>query len=63
MVLRHAFAIAVDDTEIILRWSISLFGSEPILPNGLGMVLRHARAIVVHDTKVVLRTGVPLIGS
>src|SRR6185503_10139552 len=63
IVLRHAFACAVDDAEIVLRFRIALVRRHAIPFEGFRIVARDALTIGVHEAYATRRFHVALLGG
>ncbi len=60
VVLKHALAFGVHQTEAVLRICVTLFRRFVESLHGFLVVLRHALAVGVHHAEIVLRFRVTL---
>ena len=63
VVLRHALAVGVHDSQVKLGVHVPLLGSKAKPFHRFSAVLRHASAVPMHDTQVLLGSRVTLLGS
>src|ERR1035437_618427 len=63
VILRHTFAVVIEESQPVLCFSQSLYSSLAIPICGLGIVLRNACALVVHYSQIQLSDSIALVGS